>query len=133
MRGQQRFIFGGCVSKKRLLCVDDETLGLTVRKLVLERHGYDVLTAAEPAEGLTIFHSNTIDAVVLDYYMPGMDGGQVAAEMKKAKPNVPIILLSAYVSLPDSALSSVDAFITKGGSPEVLLGKLQELVRREAA
>lgn len=121
------------MSKKRLLCVDDETLGLTVRKLVLERHGYDVLTAAEPSEGLTIFHSNAIDAVVLDYFMPGMDGGQLAAEMKRAKPEVPIILLSAYITLPEAALASVDAFITKGGSPEVLLGKIEELVQREAA
>ncbi len=119
--------------KKKLLCVDDEVLGLKVRKLLLEQYGYEVLTAAEPAEGLTLFRANPVDAVVLDYYMPGMDGGKLAAEMKKAKPAVPIILLSAYITLPESALSAVDAFITKGGSPEVLLGKIDELVGDRAA
>ncbi len=115
------------MSKKRLLCVDDEVVGLKIRKLLLEKQGYDVLTAAEGSEGLNLFHSNHVDGVVLDYYMPGMDGGTVAAEMKKLRPSVPIILLSAYISLPPSVLTAVDAFITKGDSPEVLLNKIAEL------
>jgi CheY-like chemotaxis protein len=61
--------------------------------------------------------------------MPGMNGGAVATAMKQSKPNVPIILLTAYVTLPESVIESVDAFIVKGGSPEVLLGKIAELTR----
>ncbi len=115
------------MSKKTLLCVDDEAVGLKVRKIVLEREGYEVLTASDGSEGLHAFADHDVDAVVLDYYMPGMNGAAVASAMKLSKPRVPIILLSAYVTLPESIMDSVDAFIVKGGSPEVLLGKIAEL------
>jgi CheY-like chemotaxis protein len=122
-----RICCGVPVSKKTLLCVDDELIGLKVRKIILERQGYEVLTASEGQEGLHVFQEHDVDAVVLDYYMPGIDGGAVASVMKKTKPGVPIILLSAYVTLPESVIASVDAFITKGDSPEVLIGKIAEL------
>lgn len=114
--------------KKKLLCVDDELIGLKIRKLILERSGYDVLTAEDGPRGLELFRSHDVHGVVLDYFMPGMDGGIVAQEMKGIKPRVPILMLSAYLSLPDHALDHVDAFITKGQSPEILLEKLRELV-----
>ena len=116
------------MSKKILLCVDDETTGLNIRKVILERNGYAVLTAPDGPSGLEIFENEPVDAVVIDFYMPGMDGGQVALKMKATKPQVPIVLLSAFYSLPDGATSAVDAFITKGNSPEVLLTKLSELM-----
>ncbi len=116
------------MSQKTLLCVDDEAVGLKVRQIILERQGYRVLTAAEGVEGLEKFHAQDVDAVVLDYYMPGMNGGMVASKMKATKPEVPIILLSAYLSLPDSVMELVDAFIVKGDSPEVLLSKIEELI-----
>jgi CheY-like chemotaxis protein len=118
---------GFIVARKTLLCVDDEVVGLKVRKIILERQGYDVLTASEGAEGLQVFAEHEVDAVVLDYFMPGMNGGVVASAMKQSKPDVPIILLSAYITLPDSVMNTVDAFITKGDSPEILLNKIAEL------
>jgi CheY-like chemotaxis protein len=116
------------VKSKILLCVDDESLGLKVRKMLLEHSGYNVLTAEDGRTGLEVFARSAVDAVVLDFFMPEMDGGMVAKAMKELKPHVPILLLSAYVTLPDGALSSVDAFVTKGQSPEVLLEKIRELV-----
>ena len=121
------------MSKKTLLCVDDEVVGLGVRKIILERQGYNVLTASAGAEGLDVFHENEVDAVVLDYYMPGMNGGTVATAMKKAKPQVPIILLSAYLQLPDAVMGTVDAFVVKGDAPEILLSKIAELTNEPSA
>jgi CheY-like chemotaxis protein len=123
----------GIVPKKTLLCVDDEVVGLKLRKIILERQGYKVLTASAGAEGLSMFDENNVDAVVLDYYMPGMHGGAVASAMKRTKPHIPIILLSAYLSLPPQDVASVDAFIVKGDSPEVLLRKIAELTTERAA
>ena len=125
--------FGELVSKKVLLCVDDEVVGLKVRKIILERQGYEVLTASHGAEGLKVFHQNDVDAVVLDYYMPGMNGGAVASAMKEKKPQVPIILLSAYLTLPETVMATVDAFITKGDSPEILLEKIAELTGAQSS
>jgi CheY-like chemotaxis protein len=123
----------GFVSKKTLLCVDDEAIGLKVRKIILERQGYQVLTANDGADGLHAFEHHAVDAVVLDYYMPGMNGGAVASAMKQTKPEVPIILLSAYITLPESVIDSVDAYIVKGDSPEILLDKIAELTEASAA
>lgn len=115
---------------KVVLCVDDESTGLHVRRLILEHSGYRVLTALGAAEALSIFRKEAVDLVLLDYFMPGVDGGQAAAQMKALKPQVPIIMLSAYLSLPNSVLQHVDAFITKGEPVETLLNTIVSLLEK---
>lgn len=110
-----------------VLCVDDERVGLHVRKLLLERSGYKVLTAMDGQSGLNLFEENPIQAVVLDYAMPGMHGGEVAARMRALKPEVPIVLLSAYVGLPSEITSLVNVYMTKGEGAPALLDKLNNL------
>jgi CheY-like chemotaxis protein len=109
--------------------VDDETVGLQVRRILLERAGYRVLTAADGAAGLTVFEREPVEAVVLDYSMPGMDGGEVASRMRETKPHVPILLLSAYVGLPEDVTARVNLYMTKGEGPEMLLTKLGNLLQ----
>ena len=116
------------VRPKTVLCVDDERIGLRVRKIMLESRGYNVLTANDGTEGLKIFEQNLVDVVILDYYMPGLNGGDVAAEMRRRRPGVPIVFLSAYFSLPPKRLELADAFITKGDPPDVLIEKIQHLL-----
>ncbi|MEO8737051.1 MAG: response regulator [Edaphobacter sp.] len=112
-----------------ILCVDDELIGLRVRKILLERAGYRVLTAPDGSAGLEIFSSEPVEAVVLDYSMPGMNGGEVAKKMRQTKPHIPILLLSAYIGLPSDVLSMVDTYMTKGEGPPVLLKKLGSLLQ----
>lgn len=59
----------------QILCIDDEPANLTVRKLVFQSVGFSVLTASSGKEGLNLFRTNLIDAVIVDYSMPDMDGG----------------------------------------------------------
>jgi CheY-like chemotaxis protein len=113
--------------QKTVLCVDDETIGLRVRKIMLEGHGFHVLTATDGQQGIALFEQNPVDVVVLDFYMPGLNGGQVAAELRRRHPKVAIIFLSAYFSLPPDALELADAFITKGEPPELLIEKIEQL------
>lgn len=110
-----------------VLCVDDEHVGLQVRRLLLERSGYKVITARDGASGLKLFRKEPVEAVVLDYAMPGMHGGEIAAQMRAEKPDVPILLLSAYVGLPVEVTSVVDIYMTKGEGAPALLDKLQSL------
>jgi CheY-like chemotaxis protein len=112
-----------------VLCVDDEVVGLHVRKILLERAGYRVLTAPNGPAGLEIFASEPIEVVVLDYSMPGMHGGEVAVRMRQVKPLVPILLLSAYVGLAPEITSLVDLYMTKGEGAPVLLEKLEILLQ----
>ena len=110
-----------------VLCVDDEHVGLQVRRLLLERSGYKVITARDGVAGLNLFRREPVEAVVLDYAMPGMHGGEIAAQMRAEKPDVPILLLSAYVGLPAEVTSVVDIYMTKGEGAPALLDKLQSL------
>jgi len=111
-----------------ILCIDDEPLGLQVRKMLLEYKGYKVLTALTGTEGLKLFAANPVQAVVLDYSMPGMNGDKIATEMKRLKPTVKILLLSAYVDLPEEALKCVDKRAVKGVAPVAFLDDLQQLL-----
>jgi CheY-like chemotaxis protein len=111
-----------------ILCVDDESTGLMVRKILLEHQGYKVITALSGPEGLLLLMDHPVQAVVLDYSMPGMNGDEVAAAMKRLKPEVKILLLSAYVDLPEEALKFVDRRAVKGMSPMSFLEDLQQLL-----
>jgi len=116
------------IGPKTVLCVDDEQIGLRVRKIMLEGHGFKVLTAMSGEQALALLATQHVDLVVLDYYMPGMNGGDVALEVRRRWPGIPIIFLSAYFSLPPSALELANAFITKGDPPDVLIDKIEQLV-----
>jgi CheY-like chemotaxis protein len=121
----------GASATKLVLCIDDELIGLKVRRILLERAGYAVVSALEGTEGIDIFTREPVSAVVLDYAMPGMNGAEVASRMREIKPDVPILLLSAYVGLPAEVTSLVDVYMTKGeGAPTLLkkLGTMLEVV-----
>ncbi len=117
------------MSVPTILCIDDEALGLEIRKAVLERAGYQVLTAVDGPTGLSLFRGNAIDGVVLDYYMPEMDGGAVAEAMRRERPDVPIMLLSAYINLPMEVVELADVTLLKGEGPHELLEKLHQMLQ----
>ncbi len=116
--------------KRTILCIDDEPIVLSMRKLVLEDHGYCVLTAESGLHGLAIFQRMAVDLVVLDYKMPGrMDGDAVAREMKRIRPFVPVVMVTAYSSdLPQELLMLVNKTLSKGEDPVVLLTIIEELL-----
>jgi CheY-like chemotaxis protein len=114
--------------KATILCIDDHWNGLIGRKMLLEEEGYEVLEAMDGKEGLKLFLSHAVDAVVLDYQMPGMNGDVVAAKMKHLKSHIPIMLLSAYVPLPTKKLKAVDTLLSKSQPPKILLSTLHDLL-----
>lgn len=114
--------------KATILCIDDHWNALIGRKMLLEQNGYEVLEASGGDEGLKLFRSRNVDAVVLDYQMPGMNGDVVAAKMKRINSQVPIMLLSAYGPLPQSKLRAVDSFVSKSQPTNILLSALQGLL-----
>jgi CheY-like chemotaxis protein len=113
-----------------ILCIDDEEPGLKVRRILLETAGHRVLTALSGREGVEIFQSEDVDAVILDYWMAGMNGVATARELKRLKRSVPIIILSAYGTLLDETLGVADVWIRKGEEdPQYLLGALEALLQ----
>ena len=114
--------------KMIVLCVDDDGSGLAARKELLEASGYEVITAQNGREGLELFDSHHIDAVILDYQMHKMNGAQVASQMRRVKPDVPILMLSGWAKLPPEELSCVDEFLCKGQPWSTVLSSLDRLL-----
>ena len=113
-----------------VLCIDDEQTALQLRQHLLEQAGYKVLAAKSGRQGVNAFKSEAVNAVILDYWMADMNGMQVARELRKLNPAVPIIILSAYGELLDESLGIADIWIRKGEEdPQVLLARLDELLR----
>src|SRR5690348_11226946 len=98
-----------------VLCIDDEPTLLQLEKRFLESHGYTVLTAASRREALDILSASAVDAVVLDYQMPQMDGFAVALEIRRMLPEVDIIIHSGTpLQVPNRMLEIADRLVAKG-------------------
>src|SRR5437588_11008752 len=81
-------------SKVVILCVDDEENPLILRKLVLEKAGYEVVTASSGRKALEILQSQSVHLVLSDLLMPGMAGTELARQIKDRHPKLPVILVS---------------------------------------
>jgi len=114
-----------------ILSVDDESGILQVRHMILEQAGYQVLDASDGEAALRVFGTADIDLVLLDYFMPQMDGGAVATEMKRTKPQVPVIMVSASLECFEIVRGKVDSFVCKGYGPELLLAEIKKFLAIE--
>jgi CheY-like chemotaxis protein len=113
---------------KTILLVDDEPSLLSMRRLVFEALGYSVLTATCGEDALAVLAAHSVDIVVLDYLMPGMDGGETAHCIRKLRSDVPIILSSGCLDVPQHVLKIVNVAIEKAAGPEALIeGVAQQL------
>jgi CheY-like chemotaxis protein len=112
---------------KIVLCIDDNEDVLECEKAFLECFGYTVLTAPSAAKALEMASTHWVDVVIVDYVMPEMNGHEVALEMRRIRPQAPIIMLSGAVDVPEQALKSVDAFIPKDQLASQLLNAIVQL------
>jgi len=113
-------------SAKTVLFVDDEPSILEMRRLVFETIGYSVLTATSGEGALELFVTHSVDAVVLDYLMPGMDGEETALRLRKLRSDVPIILSSGCLTVPERVLQLVSSAVGKTAKPEALIDALAQ-------
>ena len=107
--------------RKTILCIDDDESILGYQRALLERRGFDVLTAASARRGLQIAAASTLAAVIVDYHMPEMNGHEVATEIKRLCPQTPVIMLSSDEAIAEYASKVVDAFVSKNEAPSRLL------------
>jgi len=102
-----------------ILCVDDEENPLVLRKLVLQKAGYEVLTARSAKEALDLTASRSVDLVLSDHLMPGMNGTELAQKIKAQHPDLPVILISGVNELPAGS-AHANAFVSKIEGPDAL-------------
>ena len=110
-----------------VLCIDDNQEVLECEKEFLEAFGYAVLTASSGSRGLELASLQSVDVVIVDYFMPEMNGQEVAIEMRRLRPQAPIIMLSGAADIPEQVLKSVDAFVAKDRLASQLLPVIAQL------
>src|SRR5260370_18139264 len=111
----------------RILCLDDEETPRTLRKLNLQKQGYQVVTAASGGEALEVLNRANISLVLSDQMMPGMTGTELTKSVKAMRPTMPVILISGVNEVPADA-NHADRFISKVGGPELLFQTVIEVL-----
>jgi DNA-binding NtrC family response regulator len=112
-----------------ILIIDDNERALKVRKMVLEVAGYYVLTAGDVDLAMRLFTASTVDIVMSDHLLQGKTGTALAAEMKRLKPAIPIVIVSGVVEAPEG-IEHADLYICKGEAPTVWLKKISDLLQQ---
>jgi CheY-like chemotaxis protein len=110
-----------------ILCVDDEETPRILRKLILQKQGYQVVTAGSGVEALEVLNRASINLVLSDQMMPGMTGTELTKSVKAMRPTMPVILISGVNEIPPDA-AYADRFISKVGGPELLFQTVIEVL-----
>ncbi|MDO8578716.1 MAG: response regulator [Dehalococcoidales bacterium] len=117
--------------RKRVLVVDDETAILRIIDTSLRLMGYDVITAGSGKDALKLCETEKPDIMLLDIFMPGMDGLEVL-EILRQKSKMPVIILSANSSSREIALRlGADDFVAKPFTPEQLEKKVSAALEKK--
>jgi CheY-like chemotaxis protein len=111
-----------------ILCIDDNVLLLALRRALLESSDFKVFTADNGPAGIEIANREAIDVVIVDYQMPGMDGGTVAKELRRRCPNVAILLSSGVEKIPESVQMMMDGVVAKGKSTAALVKEIERVI-----
>ena len=118
---------------KRILVVDDAQHILDVVVYVLEENAFQPLTARDGAGGLRRFQKDSPDLVLLDLNLPDVAGLDLFREMRRLRPDLPIIMLTARNEEMDRVLGlelGADDYVTKPFSPRELVARVRAVLRR---
>jgi CheY-like chemotaxis protein len=115
----------------RILVVDDEPILLETAALILAGSGYEVHTARDGFEALTVLSSSLPDILISDLSMPNMSGFELLSIVRRRFPQLPVIAISGEYDGDAPTGLIADAFFSKGGySPEDLFAKIIELLQQ---
>lgn len=119
---------------KKILITEDSPTILAMAKDVLESSGYSVICAVDGQEALNLARKECPDLIILDLMLPKLDGYKVCRMLKfdEKYKQIPIIIFTARTQESDIKLGKevgADAYLTKPFEPEILLGKIAELLK----
>jgi DNA-binding response OmpR family regulator len=112
----------------KLLVVDDDANVQRLYKDELEDEGYNVIIASTGKSALDKFETEKPDLVTLDILLPDIDGISLLRKMKEQRPDVPILMATAYDYRDDFAVWASEAYVVKSSD----LSELKEQIKRYA-
>src|SRR5918998_460759 len=117
----------------RVLIIEDEPGIVRMLERGLAAHGHQCVSAENGEEGMRLAEDETVELVLLDIMLPGLDGQEVLKRLRARRPGLPVIMLTARDELGDkvSALDSgADDYLTKPFAFEELIARIRALTRR---
>jgi two-component system, cell cycle sensor histidine kinase and response regulator CckA len=123
---------GGPVKQGRpiIALIEDDPLVRTAIARALDDASYNVVSAANGAEGLAVIESHDVDLAVIDIVMPGhMDGVALAREARRQDPDLLVIFTSGHPPPADKDLAFLGAFLPKPSRVATLLAMITRLLR----
>lgn len=117
---------------KKILIIEDELELVKILRSYLENAGFNVVTALRGDSGFTAWKNERPDLILLDLNLPGMDGIEIAKEIRKAD-ETPIIMLTARVEDTDRIIGlelGADDYVTKPFSPREVVARVKAVLRR---
>jgi DNA-binding response OmpR family regulator len=109
----------------KILSIDDNQILNVMRQKVLAVSGFDCHVAYTAEQALAMVITCHYDAILLDYYLPGTTGLQVANTINTIRPEVPIVVVTGEELYERSA--AVHSYLVKGEGPEALIARLKSL------
>lgn len=114
----------------RILYVEDNPAVRTVRTIMLERDGYEVIGVETAAAALRAMEDGPVDLAIVDYGLPDARGDEFVSTLKQRQPGLPVILVSG--SVPESTDPAADAFLIKGEEPRELINTIARLLGKSS-
>jgi DNA-binding response OmpR family regulator len=119
------------VPRSKILSIDDNQVLNVMRQKVLAISGFDCDVAYTAEQALAMLLTCHYDVILLDYYLPGTTGLQVANTISTIRPGVPIVVVTGEEI--HERTDAVHSYLIKGEGPEVLIEKLKSLVNSKSA
>ena len=119
--------------KPRILIVEDEEGYRDLLSRILKRAGFEVLSAGSGTQGKELLQKTPVDMAVLDWNLPGMDGGQLASWIRKNPKlgHLPVLMLTVRRTPDEETLgfaSGADDYLTKPYTPTELVSRIKRLL-----
>ena len=113
-----------------ILCIDSDPRTLELHNANLGGRGYTVLTALDGLTSIALTRNHSIDEIVLNFNMAGMDGNAVAHVLMKEQPKLPVVIWSGCLDgVPESLKWYADALIEKADGLEALISTIEKLIK----